>query len=480
ALWTKFEETYPNGMKKTSFMARLADCSHIKYREDLGGLCLICNDYGFEAFQDLIAIARSTFNDKKRLDDIISRIENLRRHMKRNFERELVINQDGTVSHLYAFEECKYHHISRCTEFRKVYLNAQFKSSLAQLDKDGAIIVVDYKMRILLKSARETKEQFFGKRGWTLHTILIFTKKDDEMKLDKKKPKWISVISDNGPHYHNSELMSIVAYWYDWYQIQVRSWLFLESGEAKTTIDSHHTSISHTIKRYIQIGYDIKGDQDIVEVGKNLAGTYFANIEPNRNENNENSEQMNNNTRKKKKPKVKTISGISKYFYWEWPTEGLLAASFKLPQPTLSIHTQATSTWTIPIPQLNVDVSDDIIDIANQPNNQSDTENNSCKNPNWQHPTANSIDENFQLPKGWALKQNQIFGRKGSGKRMTKKVKSLLELFSLNGNINLQDKLNAQEMHDELLKYVETEEIEEQDVPKVSTIQGWIVDMQQH
>ena len=65
ALWTKFEETYPNGMKKTSFMARLADCKHLKYREDLGGLCLICNDYGFEAFQNLIAIARSTFNDKK-------------------------------------------------------------------------------------------------------------------------------------------------------------------------------------------------------------------------------------------------------------------------------------------------------------------------------------------------------------------------------------------------------------------------------
>ncbi|CAG8583111.1 14734_t:CDS:2 [Rhizophagus irregularis] len=195
---------------------------------------------------------------------------------------------------------------------------------------------------------------------------------------------------------------------------------------------------------------------------------------------------------------------ISKYFYWEWPTEGLLAGFIQArslphigswsqfspavisdlcdspivqPQPTLSIHTQATSTWTIPISQLNVDVSDDIIDIANQPNNQSDTENNSSninRNPNWQHPTANSIDENFQLPKGWALKQNQIFGRKGSGKRMTKKVKSLLELFSLNGNINLQDKLNAQEMHDELLKYVETEEIEEQDVPKVSTIQGWI------
>ena len=29
-------------------------------------------------------------------------------------------------------------------------------------------------------------------------------------------------------------------------------------------------------------------------------------------------------------------------------------------------------------------------------------------------------------------------------------------------------------MHDDLLKYVESEEIEEQDIPKVFTIQGWI------
>ncbi|PKY60612.1 hypothetical protein RhiirA4_484508, partial [Rhizophagus irregularis] len=222
--------------------------------------------------------------------------------------------------------------------------------------------------------------------------------------------------------------------------------------------------ISHAIKRYVQIGYDIKGGQDIVEAGKNLAGTYFANtIEPNRNENNKNSGQMNNNTRKKKKPK---------------PTEGLLAGFIQarsLPhigswsqfspavisdlcddpivqsQPTLSIYTQVTSTWTMPMPQLNVDVSDDIIDITNQPNNQSDTENNSSninRNPNWQHPTAK---RRFSVAKGVSAKAEPNFWRKGKWKKNDK-----------------------EEMHDELLKYVETEEIEEQDIPKVSTIQGWI------
>ena len=77
-----------------------------------------------------------------------------------------------------ALEEAKEHlqyFLAHTT--RKVYLNAQFKATLANLDEDGALFVVDYKMRILPKSSRETKAEFFGKRGWTLHTILIFTKK---------------------------------------------------------------------------------------------------------------------------------------------------------------------------------------------------------------------------------------------------------------------------------------------------------------
>jgi len=64
SLWKKFQQTFPNGMKKTSFMGRIANCTHLKYRSDLGGLCGICNDYGFEPLEILIGIARSTFTDK--------------------------------------------------------------------------------------------------------------------------------------------------------------------------------------------------------------------------------------------------------------------------------------------------------------------------------------------------------------------------------------------------------------------------------
>src|SRR5205085_3410554 len=59
----------------------------------------------------------------------------------------------------------------------------------------------------------------------------------------EKRPKWVSIISDNGGHYHNSELMVILSYWYEWYNVEVKKWIFLEPGEAKTTINSHHAQV---------------------------------------------------------------------------------------------------------------------------------------------------------------------------------------------------------------------------------------------
>ena len=59
---------------------------------------------------------------------------------------------------------------------RQVYLNTQLRSSLLELDENGAVIIVDYKMRILPKTAQETKTEFYGKHGWTLHSVLMYTK----------------------------------------------------------------------------------------------------------------------------------------------------------------------------------------------------------------------------------------------------------------------------------------------------------------
>ena len=134
---------------------------------------------------------------------------------------------------------------------RKIYLNAQFNAQFAQLDFDGAIIIVDYKMKILPQKARETKNEWFGKRGWSLHSVLVYTKDIENNKLDiqafdhwsgdtrqdawftalslhtvieslERKPKWVTIISDNGRHYRNTELMIIMSYWKEWYDINPR------------------------------------------------------------------------------------------------------------------------------------------------------------------------------------------------------------------------------------------------------------------
>jgi hypothetical protein len=224
---------------------------------------------------------------------------------------------------------------------RKTYLNAQLNSNLLQLDLDGALLIVDYKMRILPKSARETKSDFFGKRGWSLHSILVYTKNSETHNLNiqafdhwsndtkqdawftasslhgvietlENKPAWITVISDNGPHYHNTELMIILSHWKEWYGIRIKNWIFLEAGEAKTTIDSHHAQvcneilifeilknylhsnnsnnilfiyndkITHAIKRYVKLGCNITSGENIEDAIKDLAGTHVAHIQPNR------------------------------------------------------------------------------------------------------------------------------------------------------------------------------------------------------
>ncbi|RHZ80672.1 hypothetical protein Glove_133g8 [Diversispora epigaea] len=214
-LWKKFEETYPNGMKKTLFMVRLANTT----------LCQICNDYEFEPFENLESI-----------DIILTRIDQLKRHMRRGYEEELKINFNGIIIYdscisyclLYAFGDCdqiqKLEEIQEKLKYylshqtRKVYLNAQFKPMLNSLDNNGAIIICNYKIRVLSKSARETKSEFF-------------------------EPGEAKTIIDS----HHAAV---------------------EPGEAKTIIDSHHaavgTSISYVIKRYIQVGYDIATGEDIV------------------------------------------------------------------------------------------------------------------------------------------------------------------------------------------------------------------------
>ena len=51
-LWKKFQENYPDGIKRTTFYKYLQGNRYI-YHENLGSLYLICNTYSYETFDEL-------------------------------------------------------------------------------------------------------------------------------------------------------------------------------------------------------------------------------------------------------------------------------------------------------------------------------------------------------------------------------------------------------------------------------------------
>jgi hypothetical protein len=52
SLWGKFHEKYSDGMQRTAFMKRLQGSRYI-YKENMGGLCSICNEYGYQVFSEI-------------------------------------------------------------------------------------------------------------------------------------------------------------------------------------------------------------------------------------------------------------------------------------------------------------------------------------------------------------------------------------------------------------------------------------------
>jgi hypothetical protein len=127
---------------------------------------------------------------------LLKKVETSKRFLKRDYPKHLHVTCNGTVSHdscinhclPFAFGDCDKEHTSECGECneifnlfeelqlllgdeqqevlkelwemlvyylahltRKGYLNSQFNANLLQLNNDGILIIVDYKMRILPK-----------------------------------------------------------------------------------------------------------------------------------------------------------------------------------------------------------------------------------------------------------------------------------------------------------------------------------------
>ncbi len=80
--------------------------------------------------------------------------------------------------------------------------------------------------------------------------------------------------------------------------------------------------VTHAIKWYLRIGFDLKTGNDIVEAVKGLSGTALANIESNYDDyliDEEITNEIKNSEIKKHKTKtkIKTIKGILNLYFWK-------------------------------------------------------------------------------------------------------------------------------------------------------------------
>jgi len=85
-----------------------------------------------------------------------------------------------------------------------------------------------------------------------------------------------------------------------------------------------------------------------------------------------------------------------------------------------------------------------------------------------------SLDQEFPLSKGWALKENLKLGNKGGGKRISKKVVQYLQGFFLAGNLRAADRYSPESMHACLKELAAEGELTLKEIPTVKIIKGWI------
>jgi hypothetical protein len=75
---------------------------------------------------------------------------------------------------------------------------------------------------------------------------------------------------------------------------------------------------------------------------------------------------------------------------------------------------------------------------------------------------------------GFALKSHQKFGKKGGGKHLNLDIVEKLKMMFIQGNIEKNKKLSAEEMLKNLEILADNNEINKDDIPKLQQIKSWI------
>lgn len=154
ALWQRFSEEYPNGMRRTSFMTCLGEGQY-KYRENLGGLCSTCNDCGYMVFGDIGTIISANIIDDSLKKQLLKQSQELRRYIRRDYSKELEILSNGIAIHnscishciRYAFGVCNLNHPVTCIKCESLFYF--FDKLKSELNEQYSEILDEHRQKLI-------------------------------------------------------------------------------------------------------------------------------------------------------------------------------------------------------------------------------------------------------------------------------------------------------------------------------------------
>ena len=84
----------------------------------------------------------------------------------------------------------------------------------------------------------------------------------------------VTVLLDNGPHYHNSGVLFYLTEVNRTFNINLKEYNYFEAGEGKSQLHSHFAHISNKIVHWVRMGNDFESSEqvlDIIKVSSNLS-----------------------------------------------------------------------------------------------------------------------------------------------------------------------------------------------------------------
>ena len=77
---------------------------------------------------------------------------------------------------------------------------------------------------------------------------------------------FLSLFTDNGPHFHNTSLLVYLAEVNQCFNVSLVEYNNFEAGEGKTVLDTHFAHISHKILRWVCVGNNLENGEQLANL----------------------------------------------------------------------------------------------------------------------------------------------------------------------------------------------------------------------